>query len=125
VEVNFMVKRLFGNLNISTEITDEDGLCKIIFPSDLPNDNEGKINLIVMVTENDQYGDLEHSLKLGWGASIVKSTDLNVRELWSAHAPLWMIFTLIILLSAVWVHFIIVFYKMYLISRESKELLFD
>jgi hypothetical protein len=44
-----------------------------------------------------------------------------VRELWTPIAPLWMIITLIIMLTGVWAHYIYAIIQLVLIKRSKNK----
>lgn len=113
VSVLFYVKGTFSLLNIGKEKTDENGRAKIEFPIDMPGDTLGVLTLVVKVEEDDVYGSIESMGEIDWGVPLIQLQERQ-RGLGDTDAPLWMVYTLIILLSAVWFHY---FYVIYMIIK--------
>lgn len=119
VEARVSVPMLFSNLPIGSDYTDEEGKLQFEFPDDLPGDSEGNITLMAEAPETDDYGILRATQVKNWGipkAEVVEKT----RTLWSPDAPLWMVITFIVLMLAVWGHFIYIIFRLFLMSRDGK-----
>ena len=58
--------------------------------------------------------------KINWGRPIQRVVEKK-RGLGDTDAPLWMVYTLIILLSAVWFHYFFVIYQIVRIKSEGKK----
>jgi len=113
VPVEFFIKRLFSLYRFGSEETDSSGTCSMEFPRKMPGDTAGNLIVIVKIPDDENYGTVEKSRKIDWGQRLViepKST----RGLGDTDAPLWMVYTLIVLLAGVWVH---VFYVISLVIR--------
>ena len=59
--------------------------------------------------------------KINWGIPVPLAEEKR-RGLGDTDAPLWMVYTLIILLSAVWFHYLYVIYMIIKIKIVDKEL---
>jgi hypothetical protein len=123
IEIIFYVPRTFTLFRIGSKIL-SDGKAVIPFPVDLPGDTLGYMDVVAKVEDHDLYGNVEVSSSINWGlpqAKIVEKT----RGLGDTDAPLWMVYTLIVLLSLVWFHYFYVLYSIYLIKKESRELILE
>ena len=122
-DVYIFVPTLFGNMQIGRSSL-EDGSCVIEFPSDLPGDSVGNLEIIAKIIDSEVYGDVVKTEKIPWGIPkpIIQIEETNEKgKLWTYNAPLWMVITLSILLIGVWSHFGYVIYKMYKINKEGSE----
>jgi len=110
----FYVERLFGMLPISDEFveTDSDGSCEIVFPEDLPGDKDGKLKVIVLIDDHEDYGTLKAVQQINWGVPIVDNGHQNARTLWSTaeNAPRPLVITVCSVLLGI---FMIVLYIIY------------
>lgn len=129
-EVNFYVPRLFSNQLIGEgEISEGRG--GIEFPANLAGDTIGNISIIARIEDHDEYGYVERQLKdFRWGNTQPIEEDKSLmtieitiptRALWHTNAPLWMIITLIILLTGVWSHYFYVIYQLIKLNKLSKN----
>ena len=113
ITVQFYIKGTFSLYNIGKEKTNELGKARIEFPIDMPGDTAGVLTIVAKVEEHKKYGSIESISAMNWGIplQVVKEKQ---RGLGDTDAPLWMVYTLIILLSAVWFHY---FYVIFMIIR--------
>jgi hypothetical protein len=107
--VMFYIKGTFSSLNFAEESTDENGIIIVPFPEDMPGDTAGLLTIVTKIEENDDYGIIEARETINWGIPVPLEKLPN-RGLGDTDAPLWMVYTLIILLSAVWFHYLYVIY---------------
>ena len=129
-DVNFYVPRLFSDQLIG-EGNIIDGKCSIEFPENIAGDTIGNISLIAKIEDDRNYGNVERQLQdFRWGHTQPIEEDKSLmtieitiptRALWHTNAPLWMIFTLIILLTGVWSHYIYVILQLFRLNRLSKN----
>jgi len=108
-EILLYIKGTFSLLNIGQEVTDEEGKIIVEFPVEMPGDSVGVLTIVAKIEESDTYGNVEAQGVVNWG----KPVPLKVKEhrgLGDTDAPLWMVYTLIILLSAVWFHYLYVIF---------------
>ncbi len=122
VEVAIEVPRMFSNLPIAAESTDEEGILEIVFPDDLVGGETGTLEIIAKVEDTDDYASLQNVIKKDWGIPLEKLDEQNIRTLWSPDAPLWMVLTFAILMALVWGHFFVIIYKLNLIRKEGKSM---
>lgn len=130
-DVNFYVPRLFSDQLIG-EGSFENGKCNIVYPEDIAGDTIGNISIIARIEEHKYYGNVERKLAdFRWGNTQPIEEDKSLmtieitiptRALWHTNAPLWMIVTLIILLTGVWSHYIYVIFQLIRMSRLSKSM---
>jgi hypothetical protein len=100
------VPRMFSLLQIGEISLDDNGTGTLEFPGDLPGDKEGNINIITRFEENATYGNVEKQVQLKWGVPTDYSLPTTHRALWTKTAPRWMIYSLTILLTGVWGHYL-------------------
>ena len=120
IEVLFYVKGTFSLLKIGEKETDSSGKATIEFPIDIPGDTAGVLTIVTKIEENDDYGTVTAKGEINWGKPI-QPADEKKRGLGDTDAPLWMVYTLIILLSAVWFHYLYVIYQIVMIRLEGKK----
>jgi hypothetical protein len=116
------VPRLFNLLKIGETDLDEEGKGKVEYPGKLVGDSLGNITVIARIEESDTYGFVQGQSSISWG--IPKQfylAEKPTRELWTPIAPIWMIVTLIIMLTGVWAHYMYAVYQLIMIKRISKK----
>lgn len=102
-EINLFASRYFGKLQIDKTLhTNAGGLATFKFPSDLPGDKEGNVELVVNVND-DFYGEIESVQKLKVGVPTDKPGLTEKRAIWNVlkKAPVWIIVTYTSILLAV------------------------
>ncbi|MCX6246356.1 MAG: hypothetical protein NTW10_01370 [Bacteroidetes bacterium] len=116
------VPRLFNLLKIGETELDETGTGKVEYPGKLVGDSLGNITVIARIEENDLFGNLQGRSSISWG--IPKQyylAEKPTRELWTPIAPIWMIITLVIMLTGVWAHYIYAVVQLVKIKQLSKK----
>jgi hypothetical protein len=119
VEINFYVPGSFSLLKIG-ERTFSEGEASVPFPVTLPGDSTGNLTLIAKIERNEEFGIVEIAGIKDWGTPNVYEPPDKRRGLGDTDAPLWMVYTLIVLLSAVWFHYLYVFFVIYVIKRKGE-----
>ncbi|MFA8434476.1 MAG: cytochrome c [Marinifilaceae bacterium] len=114
IELEALVKRYFGHLNVAGEnaYTDENGKLEIVFPHDLPGDTQGNLDLTVKVADEDLYGKLEVKMISNLGVPTNPKNPLDERAMWGtrANAPIWIILTFSLGVLGIWsVIFLVIF----------------
>ena len=112
-DLKFYIKGTFSLLDFAEATTDKNGIAQVEFPVDMPGDTAGVLTIVVKLEEHKSYGTVESRSKMNWGIPIEPVKEKQ-RGLGDTDAPLWMVYTLIILLSAVWFHY---FYVIFLIIK--------
>jgi len=122
LDVLLYVERLFTNLPVGNlfNTTDETGLVEINFPSDLPGDSIGNLNLIIRIEDAESIRDTSVYAKVKWGVPILHDKTEEKRSLWAtrANAPISLIILVNSLLLVVWGIILYICYEMYLIRKE-------
>ena len=103
VPVEFYIKRLFCLYRFEGKKTDSAGLCTAEFPKNMPGDTAGKVIIVAKILENDLYGTVETVRNYTGGKPLIIEPKPK-RGLGDTDAPLWMVYTLLVLLSGVWLH---------------------
>lgn len=120
--IGIYVKRLFLPQKIGEGTTDENGEATVEFPAGLPGDEKGNLILIARIDENETYGYLEASSVQNWGIPVSKKIEEQPRALWSSHPPLWMLITFIVLMLAVWGHYLVIVYELFRLRKENPHI---
>jgi hypothetical protein len=109
VNVSFYIQGTFSLLNFGKEKTDENGIVQIEFPTDMPGDTAGVLTIVAKIEDNKILGNIESQANINWAIPIQPIREKQ-RGLGDTDAPLWMVYTLITLLSAVWFHYLYVIF---------------
>lgn len=119
--VMIYVPRMFSLLPVTEATLDETGSISVEFPSDLPGDSLGNLQIIARFEENPTFGNVEKTTIQQWGLPTSYSVPVSHRALWTKTAPKWMIFTLTILLAGVWGHYTFAVISLILIKIDAKK----
>ena len=111
-DILFFVKGTFSLYKFGEGETDENGSAYIEFPTDMPGDTAGVLGIVVKIDDDKKFGTIEAQGKINWGSPIQPVLEKS-RGLGDTDAPLWMVYTLITLLSAVWLHYVYVIYLIF------------
>jgi hypothetical protein len=117
--LGIFVTRLFSSLKIGEGTTDANGEATVEIPNNLPGDAKGNLTLLAKLDENEIYGNLEASVVQKWGVPVSNKIEEQPRALWSSHPPLWMLITFIVLMVAVWGHYIVIVYELFRLRKEQ------
>lgn len=115
------VPRMFSLLPIGDIYTDEDGRGMVKFPTDLPGDQNGRLEIIVRIEDHHEFGNVAVSGSIDWGAPLPTETSKLPRALWSPDAPLWMWITFVVLMVGVWFHYGWVLVNLYRIKYHASD----
>ncbi|MBK8609807.1 MAG: hypothetical protein IPL84_07620 [Chitinophagaceae bacterium] len=118
-DLGVFVKRLFKPLKIGTATTDENGEASVEIASKLPGNAKGDITLIAKLDESELYGNLETSTVVNWGVPVSDVVQAAPRALWSAHPPIWMMVTFVVLMTVVWGHYIVIIFELFRLRKEE------
>ena len=121
--ISFFIEGTFSELAFDEGKTDEDGHLRVEFPVYMPGDSAGVLTILAKIIEDDTYGTIVSKGEINWGILVPLAVEKQ-RGLGDTDAPLWMVYTLIILLSAVWFHYLYVVFlivKIKLKRRSSKR----
>ncbi len=121
VDILLGVQRLYSVLPIDKVETNEDGVGLLEFPDDIPGDSTGMISIIAKIDEHDDYATVEKSAEVNWGTPVSYEVKPLPRQLWTDEAPLWMIFSVFIILAGAWYHFFLSISKLRKIKKVAKE----
>jgi hypothetical protein len=119
--VTIYVPRMFSLLPIGEAKLDESGSASVEFPASLPGDKEGNVTIIARFEDHPEFGNVEKKSTLKWGLPSTYSVPAGHRALWTKTAPKWMIYTLSILLSGVWGHYLFALISMIRIKILAKK----
>lgn len=120
-EVHLYVKRLFGLLPVGKVVAaDENGEAAIVFPTDLPGDKDGMIDLIAKIEGDEKYGDVVQEGRVKWGAfPKLEGDHWSSRSLSASRekAPMILVVVSISIIVVIWST---IFYLMYQLVRIKK-----
>jgi len=120
-DLGVFVKRLFSALKLGEGKTDEAGEASIEIPNNLPGDAKGNITLLAKLDENEMYGNLEAAVTQSWGTPVSDELKALPRALWSTHPPIWMLVTFVVLMSAVWGHYLVIIIQLIRLRKEEPK----
>jgi hypothetical protein len=116
------VPRLFTLLKIGETDLDEAGNGKVEYTGKLVGDSLGNITVLARIEENDKFGNVQGQSSISWGVpKQYYLAEKPSRELWTPIAPIWMIVTLIIMLTGVWAHYLYAVWQLIRIKQISKK----
>ncbi len=121
IALGIFVKRQFYPLKVGEGTTDASGEATIEIPNKLPGDAKGNITLLAKLDENEIYGNLEAAVVQNWGTPVSDKLHELPRALWSAHPPLWMMITFIILMTTVWGHYLVIIVQLFRLRKEEPD----
>jgi hypothetical protein len=117
------VQRLYSMLQVGTVKTDAEGKGSVEFPIDIPGDSTGALNIVARIDDNEYYGTVNTRKSVEWGIPVSYKVKALPRQLWSNEAPLWMIFSVFIIISAAWFHFVLAVIRIIRVKKASAETL--
>ncbi|MDI1354513.1 MAG: hypothetical protein PSX36_06330 [bacterium] len=120
--LGIFVHRYFNPLKVAEATTDESGEGTAVVPFELPGDKEGNIEILVKLDEHELYGFMESSVTQKWGIPLEDQLRRTSRALWTAHPPLWMLITFIILITLVWGHYIVIIWELFRLRKEEPHI---
>jgi mono/diheme cytochrome c family protein len=103
VKLNLFVKRYFGNLVIGEAKTNENGIAAIKFPTDVPGDTSGYVQLLAMISDAS-IGEIQKDTFMKIGAPAIHKNILDSRSMWNirSRAPWWVILSYTGMVTLVW-----------------------
>lgn len=122
-EILLFAKRYFGRLQIDQTLrTNNEGIATFSFPTDLPGDKMGNVELIVKVND-EVYGEIESLSSLKIGIPTDKPSLTEKRAIWNvmAKAPIWLLLTYTFCLFIVISCFLYIFYNLYKIQKSVNK----
>jgi hypothetical protein len=120
--VNLFVPSLFRPLPIGEISLDDQGTGTMEFPSSLIGDSLGNITVIARIDEHELFGFVTGQAQINWAIpKHLLAQEKPTRELWTPVAPIWMIITLLIMLTGVWAHYIYAIVQLVRIKTSKKE----
>lgn len=119
IEAEIGVQRLYSVLPLTDSETDKSGEAIYEFPTDIPGDSSGLLNLVVKVIDR-KYGTVIKEAQVNWGTITDYNHDIDHRTLFGDQAPWWMIISVIVILAGAWYHFILAVFKVLKMRSLSK-----
>jgi hypothetical protein len=119
--VSFGAKRSFGLLVLGTDVTLDDGTAAIPFPTDLPGDAQGNLELSATVQGPlSQWGAAAQATLAG-GKPKEPPADSFPRALWAPAAPLGLIGAIAVLVGGAWGAYLFVAFQLIAIRKGASE----
>ena len=122
VELLLFAKRYFGNLQLGeSKTTNKNGIAIFQINSNFPADTSGNISLLVKPVNQELYGDAETQLTIKYGLKNTNEPLNKKRAIWNTveKAPLWILFTFLFGVLAVWSVIIYICFQLFKFKRES------
>ncbi|MBC8147854.1 MAG: cytochrome c [Bacteroidetes bacterium] len=122
VELLLFAKRYFGNLQLGEPFeTDSSGLGIFELSETILADTAGNIVLIAKPADMETYGDAETRIKIEYGIKNTKAALNEERAIWNTleKAPIWLIFTYLFGLIAVFSVIIYVVLQLVKMKKSS------
>jgi hypothetical protein len=119
-DVYFYVPRSFSLLPVGEEWF-MGGRAQVDFPTTVPGDSAGNLTIVARIEDHELYGNVEAVAVKDWGKAVPRIVVKKRRGLGDTDAPLWMVYTLIVLLSIVWFHYLYVFFIMIKIKKLRRS----
>jgi hypothetical protein len=120
MDVVFSVGGMLNNLPVE-EASVEDGYYEFEFPTDIPGDPQGNLDIFVTLEDHDDFGYVIQQKNVNWGV-FHETVKESRNTLWSQAAPIWMYVVLTIMLVGVWANYVYSFINLFRISKEGKEI---
>ncbi len=122
-EISMFVERYFGRLPIGKAVkSDAQGNAVFDFPTDIPGNKAGELNVIVKLAD-DTYGEIESQSKLKLGVPTDKPPLTENRAIWNvmAKAPIWLLLTYTFSVLIVISCFLYIFYNLFKIKKSGNN----
>jgi len=120
-KVSVYVKRMFSSLKVVEGTTDADGMVEVEFPKGLSGDQDANLIITAKIEETEEYGNLEANMTKQWGKAVSYEITELPKALWSDHPPVWMIVTFFVLMGTVWIHYMIIIFKLFRIKADKDQ----
>jgi mono/diheme cytochrome c family protein len=122
-EIILFAKRYFGRMQVDlAKRTNNEGKAAFDFPTDLPGDVKGIVEIVVKVND-DVYGEIESQSNFQLGIPTDKPGLTEKRAIWNvmAKAPFWLLITYISCVLLVLACFLYIFYNLYRIQKSGNN----
>lgn len=118
-KVAIYAKRYFGNLLIGKGKTNASGSFSVEFPTDLPGDAEGLVNVIAIAKEYKQ----ETKTDVNWGVAVHHKNRTEEASLWGTNskAPWWMILLYVGIAGSIWFFIIRIIIRIAKLKKLGKK----
>jgi hypothetical protein len=124
-EVKLFANRYFGNLLLDEpRTTDADGKALFQFPSDLPGDSAGYVQLLATLSDQETYGEAKVDTLMAIGVPTYRPPLNEPRAMWNVvqKTPIWLLLAYTFTVLAIWGFIFYVFFQIRTISKSgSKE----
>jgi cytochrome c5 len=121
-EVKLFANRYFGNLLIDeARNTDAEGKALFNFPTDLPGDSAGFVQLQAVLSDQDAFGDAKVDTLMAIGVPTYLPPLNEPRAMWNVvqKTPIWLLLTYTLTVLAVWGFIFYVFFQIRTISKSG------
>jgi hypothetical protein len=119
--VSFGARRSFGRLVLGTDVTLDDGTAAVAFPSDLPGDEKGNLELRATVQGPlSAWGATAEAVMPG-GMPKPPPEENFPRALWSPYAPVGLIVAIAVLVGGAWGAYAFVAYQLIIIRKGASS----
>ena len=119
-KVAFFAQRTFGALALGAEVTLDDGTAAVPFPTTLPGDERGRLQLGAQLANRPKAAaPVRAEAQFEGGIPFHIETQATPRALWSSRAPVILLVNIALLVGLVWGAFAYVVLQLFRIRGES------
>jgi len=119
-KVVFFARRTFGALLLGAEVTLDDGTAAVPFPTTLPGDERGRLQLSAELANRPKDAPpVRAEAQFEGGTPFRAEPQTPPRALWSSRAPLILLVNIALLVGLVWGAFAYVAFQLFRIRGES------
>ena len=122
-EIKLFAQRYFGNLLIDgAKTTDNTGKAVFTFPTGLPGDSSGFVNMYAKLSDEASFGEVRKDTSLNAGIPTWNSPLNEKRALWNVvqKAPVWLLLTYSIVVLIIWGFILYVIYQISVVFMLGK-----
>ena len=122
VSVAFFFRRSFGAIRLGEDTTLEDGTAAVTLGSPLPPGPSGKWDVRLQVLAPPEFAGQEKLLALDPPElPTLRRQETQPRALWAPKAPLVLIFTLLLIVGAIWATYGLVVYNLFRLKKGESH----
>jgi hypothetical protein len=121
VNLQYFVRRTFGNLPIGQDTTLDDGTSAVAFPTDLPGATDGMLHIVVRITAPPQFSSVSSTAAFAADVQPAPAADAFPRALWAPNAPLALMLSIFALLAGVWLSYLFVVSRIMAIRKGGQQ----
>jgi hypothetical protein len=119
VKIAIGVQRMHSILPLAEERTDSTGIISIDFPTDIPGDYQGNLEIVAQIEKDRKYGSHISKKTIDWGVKNTYVVSEDEKNLWTSSAPPWMLFLVFTVFAVVGFFFLYAMKEVYLMTKDQ------